>query len=55
LSYVGLLLRLFSAYQMQHAYETLKNILALIGAGYVLSTLAVGGFVVLSYLRDRKN
>jgi hypothetical protein len=40
---------------MQYTYETLKNIQALIGAGSVLSTLAVGGFVVLSYLRDRKN
>ena len=40
---------------MQYTYETLKNILAPIGAGSVLSTLAVRGFVVLSYLRDRKN
>jgi len=28
---------------MQYTYETLKNILALIGAGSVLFTLAVGG------------
>ncbi len=53
--YKGLLLRLFSAYQMQHAYETLKNILALIGAGSVSATLDIRGFIVLSYLRDRKN
>jgi hypothetical protein len=40
---------------MQHAYETLKNIPALIGACSVSATLDIRGFIVLAYLRDRKN
>lgn len=37
---------------MHHSlYETTKNILALIGAGCVLSTLLLGFFGILSYFR----
>jgi hypothetical protein len=39
---------------VHHAYETLKNILALIGGLSVSATLAIAGFIILSYLRDRK-
>jgi len=40
--------------QMHNAYETLKNILAVIGAGSVTATLAIAGFIVLAYIRERK-
>ncbi|MEI6375790.1 MAG: hypothetical protein WCO97_01185 [bacterium] len=40
---------------MQYTYETSKNILALIGTGSVSATLDISGFIVPSYLRDRKN
>ena len=40
--------------QMLHAYETLKNILAVIGAGSVTATLAIVGFIVIAYIRERK-
>lgn len=39
---------------MQHTYELIKNILALIGACSVSATLAIGGFIIISYVRDRK-
>jgi hypothetical protein len=39
---------------MHHAYETLKNILAVIGAGSVTATLAIAGFIILGYIRERK-
>ena len=39
---------------MQHAYEPLKNVLAFIGACSVSATLGIAGFIVLSYLHDRK-
>ena len=38
---------------MISAYETTRNILAIIGAGSVTATLGIGFFVLLGYLRNR--